>query len=72
MNPEPYLSWAILGLILVIAELVTGTFYLVMLGVAAFGAAAAAYLGYDFPVQSNRCSVGRRGRRVLGPRLSRQ
>jgi membrane protein implicated in regulation of membrane protease activity len=52
MNPEPYLAWAILGLILVIAELVTGTFYLVMLGVAAFGASAAAFLGYDFPVQS--------------------
>jgi len=52
MDPEPYLAWAILGLILVIAELVTGTFYLVMLGVAAFGASAAAYLGYDFPIQS--------------------
>ena len=52
MNPEPYLTWAILGLILVIAELVTGTFYLVMLGVAAFGAGFAAYLGYDFPIQS--------------------
>lgn len=52
MNPEPYLAWAILGLILVIAELVTGTFYLVMLGLAAFGASAAAYLGQDFPVQS--------------------
>jgi len=52
MNPEPYLAWSILGLILVIAELVTGTFYLVVLGVAAFGAGATAYLGYDFPIQS--------------------
>jgi membrane protein implicated in regulation of membrane protease activity len=52
VEPEPYLAWAILGLILVIAELVTGTFYLLVLGVAAFGAAAAAYLGQDFPVQS--------------------
>ena len=52
MDPEPYLAWAILGLILVIAELVTGTFYLVVLGVAAFGASAAAYFGYDFPIQS--------------------
>src|SRR5262245_53106125 len=51
MDPEPYLAWAILGLILVIAELVTGTFYLVMLGVAAFGGSAAAFLGYGFPVQ---------------------
>ena len=49
---EPYLAWAIMGLTLVIVELVSGTFYLVMLGVAAFGASAAAYLGYDFPVQA--------------------
>ena len=52
MDLEPYVVWVILGLVLVIAELVTGTFYLVMLGVAAFGAGVAAYLGYDFPVQS--------------------
>jgi membrane protein implicated in regulation of membrane protease activity len=42
----------VVGLVLVIVELVTGTFYLLMLGVAAFGAAAAAYLGAGFPVQS--------------------
>lgn len=34
-----------------IVELLTGTFYLVMLGLAAFGAAGAAWLGYDFAVQ---------------------
>jgi membrane protein implicated in regulation of membrane protease activity len=45
------LAWAIGGLALVIAELLTGTFYLLMLGVAAFGAAAAAYLGLQFPSQ---------------------
>ena len=45
------LAWAIVGMVLVIAELVSGTFYLLMLGVAAFGAAAAAYLGQAFPVQ---------------------
>jgi membrane protein implicated in regulation of membrane protease activity len=45
------LAWAIGGLALVIAELVTGTFYLLMLGVAAFGAAAAAYLGLQFSSQ---------------------
>ena len=49
---EPYIAWAIVGFLLVIAELVTGTFYLVVLGVAAFGASAAAYLGQGFPVQS--------------------
>jgi membrane protein implicated in regulation of membrane protease activity len=43
--------WAILGLVLVIVEMLTGTFYLLMLGVAAFGAALAAWLGQGFPVQ---------------------
>ena len=45
------LAWAIAGLVLVIVELLTGTFYLLMLGIAAFGAAAAAWLGQDFAVQ---------------------
>jgi len=54
MNGEldPSLAWAILGLILVIIELVSGTFYLLMLGAAAFGAAGAAWLGQDLPVQA--------------------
>jgi membrane protein implicated in regulation of membrane protease activity len=30
--------WAVIGLVLVIVELLTGTFYLLMLGLAAFGA----------------------------------
>src|SRR5262252_4665156 len=45
------LAWAILGLALVIAELLTGTFYLLMLGAAAFGGAAAAWLGLGFEAQ---------------------
>ena len=44
--------WAILGLGLVIVELLTGTFYLLMLGIAAFGAALAAWLGQPFGVQA--------------------
>ena len=43
--------WAILGLTLVIVELLSGTFYLLMLGLAAFGAAIAAWLGQGFPLQ---------------------
>ena len=43
--------WAILGLVLVVVELLTGTFYLLMLAIAAFGAALAAWLGQGFPVQ---------------------
>jgi len=45
------LAWLIAGLALAISELLTGTFYLLMLGIAAFGAAAAAYLGLDFGPQ---------------------
>jgi len=44
--------WAILGLVLVIVELLTGTFYLLMLAIAAFGAALAAWLGQGFGVQA--------------------
>jgi len=49
---ESWLAWGVLGLALVIAELLTGTFYLLMLGVAAFGGAAIAGLGQPFAVQS--------------------
>lgn len=45
------LAWAIVGLALVIVELLSGTFYLLVLGIAAFGAALAAWLGQGFPVQ---------------------
>ena len=48
---EEHLTWAILGMALVIVELLTGTFYLLVLGLAAFGAAGAAWAGSEFPVQ---------------------
>ena len=44
--------WAILGLALVIVEMLTGTFYLLMLAIAAFGAALAAWLGQGIEVQA--------------------
>jgi membrane protein implicated in regulation of membrane protease activity len=44
--------WAILGLTLIVIELLTGTFYLLVLGVAAFGAAFAAWIGQPFGVQA--------------------
>ena len=44
--------WAVVGLVLVIVELLTGTFYLLVLGIAAFGAALAAWLGMQFSAQS--------------------
>jgi membrane protein implicated in regulation of membrane protease activity len=46
-----YLLWAIAGFVLIIAELVSGTFYLLVLGIAALVAAAAAFLGADIWVQ---------------------
>ena len=49
---EVHYLWLLAGLALVIAELVTGTFYLLVLGVAAFGAGAAAWLGAGFPGQA--------------------
>src|SRR5689334_11945667 len=49
---EDHLTWAILGMALVIVELLTGTFYLLVLGIAAFGAAGAAWAGSAFSVQA--------------------
>jgi len=49
---EADLLWALLGLTLVIVELLSGTFYLLVLGIAAFGAALAAWLGQPFGVQA--------------------
>ena len=46
------IAWAVTGLVLVIVELLTGTFYLLMLGVAAFGAALAAFFGFEFGTQA--------------------
>lgn len=40
-----WVLWIIAGLVLVIAELVTGTFYLLVLGVGAFAAATVAWAG---------------------------
>ncbi|ROP35339.1 MULTISPECIES: NfeD family protein [Saccharothrix] len=43
----PALIWLILGVVLVAAEILSGDVVLVMLGLAAFGAAGAAALGAD-------------------------
>lgn len=59
---ESWLAWGVLGLALVIAELLSGTFYLLMLGVAAFGAAAVAGAGQVFAVQAVvACAVAAAG-----------
>ncbi len=40
---QDYLLWAIVGLVLVIVEVMTGTFYLLVLGIAAFAGGLVAY-----------------------------
>jgi membrane protein implicated in regulation of membrane protease activity len=49
---DSYLVWLVAGFVLVIAELVTTTFYLLVLGVAAFAGAGSAWLGGAFWVQT--------------------
>lgn len=49
---EMYLLWAVTGIVLIIVEMLTGTFFLLVLGVAALAAAAAAWFGQSFWVQA--------------------
>ena len=49
---DTYLIWLIAGFLLVIVELVSGTFYLVVLGVAALAGGAVAYAGLPVSVQA--------------------
>lgn len=49
---ETYLVWLAAGFALVIAELVTGTFFLLVLGIAAFAGSAAAWFGLGFWLQA--------------------
>jgi membrane protein implicated in regulation of membrane protease activity len=49
---DAYLLWAIAGIVLIIVEMLTGTFYLLVLGIAALVAAGAAWLGQTVWVQA--------------------
>jgi membrane protein implicated in regulation of membrane protease activity len=49
---EVYLIWILVGFGLIIAELLTGTFYLLMFGIAALCAALIAFFGLSFPLQT--------------------
>jgi len=46
-----YVTWFVVGFALLVAELVTGTFYLLVLAIAAGVAGLAALAGATFPVQ---------------------
>lgn len=49
---DAYLLWLIVGIVLIIVEMTTGTFYLLVLGIAALAASAAAWFGQSFWVQA--------------------
>jgi membrane protein implicated in regulation of membrane protease activity len=49
---QAHILWLLAGFALVIAELVSGTFYLLVLGVAAFAAAGSAWAGGGFAPQA--------------------
>lgn len=49
---DPYIWWAVAGIGLIIVEMITGTIMLLILGLAAFAGAAAAWLGQPFGVQA--------------------
>jgi membrane protein implicated in regulation of membrane protease activity len=55
---ETYLLWIIAGFVLVIVELLTGTFYLLVIGVGAFAGAAVAWAGGGYLAQAiGACAV---------------
>jgi len=49
---DPYLVWLIAGFVLALLEMLTGTFFLLVLGIAAFAGAGAAFFGGEFWVQA--------------------
>ena len=54
---DNYLVWVLIGFGLVIVELLTGTFYLLVLGIASFGAAAVAFFELSFPLQASTAAI---------------
>ncbi len=54
---QPALAWLLLGLALVVVELLTGTFYLLILGLAAGIGSLVAWLGGPFWVQALLASI---------------
>jgi len=49
---EGYLAWLVAGFALIIAELVSGTFYLLVLGIAAIVGGVASWLGAGFWIEA--------------------
>jgi membrane protein implicated in regulation of membrane protease activity len=55
---ESHFIWLVVGIVLIIAELMNGTFYLLFLGLAALVGAAVAFLGAPLWVQSTVAAAG--------------
>jgi len=49
---ESHVWWAVIGIALIIAELATATFYLLVIGVAALAGAAMSYFNFPFWAQA--------------------
>ena len=54
---SPYLYWILAGFLLLIVEMTSGTFYLLVLGLAAFAAALAAWSGATVGAQAGIAGV---------------
>ena len=54
---DPYLYWILTAIALVIVELVTGTFYLLVLAIAAAGGGALAYARFPFGAQAGLATL---------------
>ena len=54
---EAYWWWAVTGIALIIAELISGTFYLLVIGIAALAGAAVAFYQFSFWVQAELAAV---------------
>jgi membrane protein implicated in regulation of membrane protease activity len=54
---EVWLIWVIVGFVLVIAELVTGTFYLLVFGLGAFAAALVSWAGGSIMLQAVAAAI---------------
>jgi membrane protein implicated in regulation of membrane protease activity len=66
MGAEPYLIWIVLGFILIIAELLTGSFFLLVMGIGAFAGAAIAWGGGSFFLQAfGACAVALLGTGIV-------
>ncbi|MBI3529006.1 MAG: NfeD family protein [Betaproteobacteria bacterium] len=68
---QPALAWLLVGLMLVVVELMTGTFYLLIIGIAAGIGSLIAFLGQPFWMQTLIAAIAAFGGGVLVHRYHR-